>query len=1025
MNIQQIKHDLVIRQRDAHLNRNLRDYPYTPNPNWKQENEELINYLAAVALGEKPWKAGISDKLSDTSYHNARQFLHAILYGTNPLTPNRTSSFLWSVKDALIQKLLWYKHLTHPETYHLCWGFVSEKLTQSCGPECDDLITWILDQGTSDKELVEAVLIQSSYRSRFSPFQYRCWETGEDQVLKESGISLFIKPRIHPTSSLLGLIKQKGLGETLHHIIEKATKNSRIWNDKFKLYVLSYLYENAPKLLEGRYEVYLINTGYGNYTSPNLPCLFYLLEKDAKKFERYALDLVPESEVGEREYKGFAIYQRLNEHLPGKYDRELCSIGEGVLKLYAGPPPKDPGYFFFPNVKRGKPLPEAYSAYLLHKDRDSGIKRIMQFVQESFTLTPRYLIFLHKQLGKDAVPILIEAMKKESKIVDRYNARYFKTLFNLFKKHDISSFTEEIIDYALQHANKKTRRMATDLLAKYQAQITDRAEVLLKGKVKDRIVGALLLSHSQDPAMQQKLLQLIDTERNDDTRDILLEALARLKFDHPYSRAEVETMIDGAEKRKKLSHWREKWLEEADLPPLYWKDSRKALSAQAIRFLFYRSKRPKGLGLNSDIEARQLISHLDKQRSGKFALALLQAFQNSNVDSKCKYYMTLAGLMGNDEILNKLHTLFRKSMSERRYKMGEYCVGAMVMIGSNKALRIVELISRKFTSKRPRISRAAIAALDIVSQELNLSREQLGDRIIPDFDFENLYKTFEVEGESYRAFVSKEFKLHYFDPNNKLRKSPPKGTPKELLAEFKAINKEIKEVVRTQKGRLEQFLVNERKWPVDEWQEYYAQNPIMLIYVQRLLWGLYRQEELIHVFYCDDDIEFYDVDDEEVDLAEGDHIGIVHPLHMAPELLAQWRDKAYEMDLAFEFPLLGRGVHTIPDSEHDRSQTLVLSGTDIPKGADFVAGFLEKRGWKKESADGGFLSFVKVNPYTKLQAWANIDGPAAYYRGVHEKATIYEVVFQGEDIYKPPKLAEIPPVFYSEIIEDLTALSKA
>ena len=1024
MNIQQLKHDFVIGRREEWIERSQRDNNDYRNPNVKQENQDLINRLTEIALNEGPWDKDLTDSLLSKSSYHARRFLQSILKERNPQLPNHSSSYFWSIDDLLIQKLLWYQHFNHPDMHHICWGFASEKLTKSNGPDCDKLIAWIRDQGFEEQEMVEEILKESSYWGHSSPFEFIRWEQDGSRTLCESAIGRYLKPRLHTSSSFLGLKKNKGLGEAIHQLIENSGKNSRIWNDRFKLAVLKFLYENAPKLLEGRYKVYLTRTGYRT-SSPNLSCLFYLLEKSPKAFEKYALEFATSQEVGDRENFQFPIYQKLNQLFHPKYDKELSQIGEEVLSMYTGTPPKGNNYFSYPYVRGGKSIPIQYSDYLLRKDKESGIQRIQQFVQESFYLTTTYLKFLEERLGEEAIPILIEAIDKDARVVDSYYKGYFKTLFELLHTYDVSSYTDKIVDYTLKNTHKKSRRIATNFLADYLPYVEGRAKELLKGKVNERVVGALILSHSKDPITQQELLELVDTERNDDTRDILLESLADLKFAQPYSLNEVKEMVEIANKRKKLTQWREKWLEEESLPKLYWQENGEALSPAAIRFLFYRSRRPKGLGLNSDIEARQLIGQIDKDRSGKFAKRLLQAFQESNIDSKCKYYMTLAGLLGNDEVLNKLHTLFRKSMSERRYKMGEYCVGAMVMIGSDKALRIVEMISRKFMSKRPRISKAAVSALDTVSTELNLSREQLGDRIIPNFDFENLYKTFEVDGESYRAFVSKEFKLHYFDSNNKLRKSPPKGTPKELLTELKTINKEIKDVVRTQKGRLEQFLVNERKWPQEEWSEYYLNNPIMLIYVQRLLWGVFRGGEIANIFYCDEDLELYDIHDEEVELEAGDSIGIVHPLHMSEKVLEKWKEKVYDMDWEFEFPILGRGVHSIEESEKERSQTLVLNGTDIPKGADFVAGFLEKRGWIKGTGDGGSLNFTKVNPYTQFRAWANIEGPAAYYQGGDRKATLYEVYFRGEDISKPPKLSELPPVFYSEVIADLIALSEA
>lgn len=74
----------------------------------------------------------------------------------------------------------------------------------------------------------------------------------------------------------------------------------------------------------------------------------------------------------------------------------------------------------------------------------------------------------------------------------------------------------------------------------------------------------------------------------------------------------------------------------------------------------------------------------------------------------------------------------------------------MTVRGTNKALRSIEVISRKMANKKPKISKLALESLEAAASELGITQDQLSDRIIPDFDFEGPYKTFEVNGEEFR-----------------------------------------------------------------------------------------------------------------------------------------------------------------------------------------------------------------------------------------------------------------------------------
>ena len=635
----------------------------------------------------------------------------------------------------------------------------------------------------------------------------------------------------------------------------------------------------------------------------------------------------------------------------------------------------------------------------------------MHFIDESFS-------------SEESTHLLLNCLNKDRKVVSPSYVNYFNQLFDLLEYRDLEPHLDRIMAYALDKPGRKNLIAVTNLLAKYVDKVTPRARELVNAKtVDERIVGALILQHSEDPKVQEELMELVSSERSDDTRDVILYAIADLKFNRHLSHAEVLNMIDRADSRRKLSRWSEKLLDEEALPKLYWKENGAALTDKQVRFIFYRFKRAKGI--NSDIEARQVIAQLDTQKSKKFALALTNAFEQSGFDTKFKSYLVMAGMIGKDHVLDRIHTIFRKTMTNKRYQMAASIVGAMAIIGSDRALRIVDMLARKYVSKRKQVSKSAIESLEAAAAELDITMEQLADRIIPDFGFEDHYKTIEAGGDTYRAFVSKDFKLNYFNEDNKLRKSIPKDTPKEVTAELKEIEKEIKHVVKTQAGRLEGYLISERKWGIDEWLQYYKGNPIMLIYVQRLLWGLYKDDKLIDVFYCEDDLELYNVDDDEIVLDEGTRIGIVHPLHMTEDLRDKWKQKLYDEEFELEFPIVDREVTYVPEEEKEGNYTKVLFNQEIPRGADYVAGFLAKRGWIKSTADGGRLEFTKRDMINNVTAYPQIEGPMAYYLGGETEASIFNVDFIGKNWQDKIVLGDISPVFFSEVIADLKALINA
>jgi hypothetical protein len=377
-------------------------------------------------------------------------------------------------------------------------------------------------------------------------------------------------------------------------------------------------------------------------------------------------------------------------------------------------------------------------------------------------------------------------------------------------------------------------------------------------------------------------------------------------------------------------------------------------------------------------------------------------------------------------MMSNLNALFTKSMTDKRMKMAEYVVGALAMVGTDKALRLVETIYRKYANKKPAVSEAARAALDAAAKELNITMDELSDRIIPSFDFDGIYKVVTIDGEEFRAFVNEEFKINYFTEDNKTRKSLPTNASKEIKAEFKDIEKEIGVVAKSQTIRLEKYLVEERRWTSEDWTRFFFNNPIMSVYAMKLLWGVFdRQGNLLNAFYCSQDASLYNVLDEEVGLDPDHSVGILHPLYLSPDQLEAWKQKLYEMSMTTIFPIVDRGVVKITPEEADLSRCQLFAGKDIPKGADFVNTYLVKKNWLKTTGDGGMSDFSKLYKDGRISAYANIEGPTAWYQGGTTPAKMHDVRFWSKADREQVKLKDLPPVFFSEVMSDIESMINA
>jgi len=969
----------------------------------------LLKRWEQTLLGLGPLDGNMIVQLTNNDNHIICQFVQSVLitYENHGQPSSKDSPFDFS--HPIVRQLIQKQHCTqyHP-LYTVVKQYVFHKFIYDDNTKLDDLVQFLYQQKFSDRDI--CIMVFENFNT---PLFSRSLNRDQIQT-KLSKFGEFVMSKAKLQKNFLGSVKSNDFKEFVDDLILKQNYNNSEQKNEWLRFLLQYL----PDAVTPASAIdFLTTKDHQGQRVINGESLFILIETDARKFEPTLVRAI--NEFPFKQENRYSLYVELNDKLGGKFHQNIIDIGESYLQSAFNKATAAQRYRYDLRTRKGY-LSVEYAKYLLQQNPNAGRTRIEHYLRDADFVFAHFYKFLSEQYGQESLQYVVDGLFKESEQSD-----YHTTLFSILESIDIKEQINRIVDFMVDVATQKTRKQAASLFKKYTDEGLEFAKNLIGGKtVNQRITGALLLSEIDNETSIKLLNNAVDAETNDDTRDIMLEALSEKRFATPLTHQQVNEMVTAAESRKKLSSWNEKWIDEEKLPKPFWQDNHLPLSTKEIRFLIYRMKRAKGI--NSDIEAKQVIALIDKEKSGAFAKALLNAFQDSNADTKLKYYLTLAGLLGDDDMMRYLNTLFKKNMADKRMKMAEYVIGALAMVGTNKALRHVEVIYRKFATKKPAISQAAKEALEAAATELSISLDELADRIIPNFDFEGLYRRFEVDGDEYRAFINADFAINYLNEDNKLRKSLPANTPKELKDEFKEIEKEIKDIVRSQSNRLEKYMIDERRWPQAHWHEFFFMNPIMFVYALKLIWGIFdKDNQLIGSFYCAEDTTLYDIDDQETVITDDAYVGILHPSHLSPADCTRWHEKIYEMNMATIFPVFERTSFAVPQEESTNSQTKMFHNKKVPKGADFVNTFLVKKNWIKSPSDGGSCEFTKRYRDGEITAYANIEGPAVYYQGGDTPATVYDISFFRKTWSNKVLLKELPTVFFSEVMCDIDQLIKA
>ena len=496
------------------------------------------------------------------------------------------------------------------------------------------------------------------------------------------------------------------------------------------------------------------------------------------------------------------------------------------------------------------------------------------------------------------------------------------------------------------------------------------------------------------------------------------------------------------------------WL-NTEGPLLYYKNNHEALDLYTIAFLFYKMSQTKDI--RTDMEARPLLSLIDRETSAPFAKWLLDAYFQNGADAKLKWCLTLGAVLGGDAEIAFLQRNIVSFVENNRGKMAENVVKALALQGSQRALRAVDFFSRKYKNKS--IGKAALEAFDVAAEELGITPYELADSVIPDFGFDGLFKGFEANSVQYRAYIGNDFKLAFLDEDNNTLKALPKGTSAVLKEEFKEIGKEIRDIVKSQSSRLEQYLVIQRRWSIDKWQGFFLINPVMFVYAVRLIWGIFDEKgALISVFRCQEDQSLTDKNGDDIDfealenswrvsnpprvLADNQSsidnkklsISMVHPIDLDAETLDFWKNDLLDNGIEAIFPQLNRPVILLKKMDENVKMSDAFEGVEIG-GYTFLSR-MDKTGWVKGSiGDGGcILSYYKT--FTEVDLVAIVLQTGSLSVGYYDvNAEIGKVMFVkkadirfGNYMYDEPskmndprlvRFGDVPPIVYAEVMADM------
>lgn len=370
--------------------------------------------------------------------------------------------------------------------------------------------------------------------------------------------------------------------------------------------------------------------------------------------------------------------------------------------------------------------------------------------------------------------------------------------------------------------------------------------------------------------------------------------------------------------------------------------------------------------------------HADLRSRDRFAVAMLNGWLNGGAPAKDGWILPGSGTLGDETYVGQLAPMVREWPGQSQHKRATNGLTALRNVGTDVALQQIAGIAAKVKFRA--LKERAGEAMEEVAADLQLTRDQLEDRVVPDGGLdERGQRVFDYGSRQFVASVTPDAKVIVRElvdgkPSGKAKTTlPPVGKKDEAeqaTAEreaFKLLKKSLTDIAKIQSKRLENAMISGRRWTFAEFDAHVAHHPVLRSLLAGIVWGVFDDAELVGTCRLDEDGALIDADDEPVDV--GEHtLGVVHPLELTRQTAAAWGEVLSDFELTTPFQQLDRPLFELPADQGD--DVLLHGVADAVVPVTRFLGAVSKYQWERGSVEdaGVYYGYTKYFPAAGLSA---------------------------------------------------------
>jgi len=364
------------------------------------------------------------------------------------------------------------------------------------------------------------------------------------------------------------------------------------------------------------------------------------------------------------------------------------------------------------------------------------------------------------------------------------------------------------------------------------------------------------------------------------------------------------------------------------------------------------------------------------------------------------------------------------NVGPRAPKIGNACLWALSAVQSMTA--VAQLSRLKTKAKHVSIRKQLGKALDSAAQNAGMAAEELEEVAVPTCGLTALGELVKPLGDFTGTLRIDGLKaaLSWQKPDGKVQGSVPAAVKQDHAGDLKLLKqaeKEINTLLPVQRDRIERLFLQERAWSFADFRSRFLDHPLVGTVARRLLWRFSDGDRSSDGIWHNGRI--VDENDQPLDwLTEQSRVAVWHPVFSSAARVQAWRQWLETHQVRQPFKQAHRELYILTDAERRTDTYSNRFAAHVLRQHQFAA-LCQQRGWRyslQGEWDSHNTPFVEL-PRWELRAefWVEAAAVDNVPAGVYTYVTTDQVRFTRGAGAGPLRLADVPPLVFSEVMRDV------